>query len=272
MPILIYSCEEVVRKRRFDYAILVTSSVALVMVKLICSMLEERCAVMKRVNYARMTKKSLFVCWCCPHWSIALAKKQVMCIPSGQSGCKGSKCKHGKMKSGDKNCTIYGRQLSGHRSTMTQAHCSFILQKCVVVNWCVLLPCVALRGLLKSTYSSWLGVALPGYQCSVHLCQNLFGVLDIDDCVSLYYTTHASCDIFKLVVNGLAKKRNGSAGLYRSTQRTSLSYAGDSGWNIPKFIEDRSYNHGQWMLCCWTQRYKEMIGSSAINWKLPHNN
>ena len=103
MPILIYSCEEVVRKRRFDYAILVTSSVALVMVKLICSMLEERCAVMKRVNYARMTKKSLFVCWCYPHWSIALAKKHVMCIPSGQSGCKGSKCKHGKMKSGDKN-------------------------------------------------------------------------------------------------------------------------------------------------------------------------
>ena len=52
-------------------------------------------------------------------------------------------------------------------------------------------------------------MALPGYQCSVHLCENLFGVLDIDDCVSLYYTTHASCDIFKLVVNGLAKKRNG---------------------------------------------------------------
>ena len=50
-------------------------------------------------------------------------------------------------------------------------------------------------------------MALPGYQCSVHLCQNLFGVLDIDDCVSLYYTTHASCDIFKLVVNGLAKKK-----------------------------------------------------------------
>ena len=71
----------------------------------------------------------------------------------------------------------------------------------------MLLPSVALRGLLKSTYSSWLGVALPGYQCSVHLCENLFGVLDIDDCVSLYYTTHASCDIIKLVENSLAKKK-----------------------------------------------------------------
>ncbi len=117
---------------------------------------------------------------------------------------------------------------------------------------------------------TWRGLARLSMQCSS--MSELFRYSGIDDCVSLYYTTHASCDIFKLVVNGLAKKRNGSAGLYRSTQRTSLSYAGDSCGNIPKFFEGRSYNHGQWMLCCWTQRYKEMVGSSAINWKLLHNN
>ena len=31
----------------------------------------------------------------------------------------------------------------------------------------------------QSTYSSCLGVALPGYQCSVHLCQSFFGIVEL---------------------------------------------------------------------------------------------
>ncbi len=30
----------------------------------------------------------------------------------------------------------------------------------------------------------------------------------------------------------------------------NIGIRSDSSWNNPKFIEDRSYNHGQWMLCC----------------------
>ena len=58
---------------------------------------------------------------------------------------------------------------------------------------------------------TWRGLAWIPMQCSS--MSEPFRYSGTDDCVSLYYTTHASCDIFKLVVNGFAKKRNGSAGL-----------------------------------------------------------
>ena len=78
---------------------------------------------------------------------------------------------------------------------------------------------------------------------------------------------HYSCVMWYIQVSGKwsCEEKNGCAGLYRSTQRTSLSYASDPCGNIPRLFEDRSYNHGQWMLCCWTQRYEEIVRSSAIN-------
>ena len=93
---------------------------------------------------------------------------------------------------------------------------------------CVLMCCASMcRTGDAQIYMLELAWRRFGNQCSVHLCRRLF-CLCIDACVSLYHTRHASCDMFKLAGNRLAKKRNYCAGLCRSTKRTSLSYASDS--------------------------------------------
>ena len=173
-----------------------------------------------------------------------------MCIPAGQSECKSSKCKHGKLKSGDKELNhLWAPAIWASLHHDTSSLFIHFEKMCSCELMCAASMCRAERvAQIYLLELAWRGLAWIPMQCSS--ISESFGFLCIEDCVSLYYTTHASCDIFQLVVNGLAKKRNGCAGLYRSTQRTSLLNAGDSSWNNPKFIEDRSYNHGQWMLCC----------------------
>ena len=61
--------------------------------------------------------------------------------------------------------------------------------------------------MLESPCSSWLGVALQGDQCFLHLCWRIFFCF-IDACVSLYHTRNASCDMFKLAGVCLHRTKN----------------------------------------------------------------
>ena len=193
--------------------------------------------------------KSRPACWCFPISFIALHKRQVICIPSGNGGRRGSECRGGKLGSGvqelNHSCAHAIWASLYHETSSLTIHVE-TMRSCVLM--CAASLCRTGDAQIYLLELAWRRLAWIPMQCSS--ISEYFGFLCIDDCVSLYYTTPASCEMFRLAENRLAKKRNGCTGLCRPTKRTSLSYASDSCGNAPELFGGRSYNHGHWMLCC----------------------
>ena len=127
-------------------------------------------------------RKSLFVCQCFPRSSIALHKRQVICIPSGKGGRRGSECRGGKLGSGvqelNHSCAHAIWASLYHETSSLTIHVE-TMRSCVLM--CAPSLCRTGDAQIYLLELAWRRLAWIPMQCSS--ISESFGFLCIDDCV-----------------------------------------------------------------------------------------